>query len=227
MGGFNLEPVISDIENKIDTYLSLPLPQRYQVFFELARFSERPDVDWVRFAKIKQIAFEYLSQNAIRDLDTYYAGLSSNCVNERCHILANKVDIYVLLDNNAEIQKQLLHDIKQIYHDNNMNLSEAQSNLNIIKFYAQQVDKKVQLTAENISEINELLKEALQISYTIPWPLLGNLLVDIASASDFFNNPAMVRSILGRFNSLGLTKDNCDDYRQHSLECLSGKYLKQ
>ena len=227
MGGFNLDPVIWDIESDLSTYLSLPLPQKPRVFIALAHFAERPDVDRVRFAAIKQSVFEYLSQNAIHDLDTYYAGLSSNCVNERCHTLADKVDVYVLLENNPELQKQLLHDIKQIYHDNDLNLSEAQSNLNITKYYAQQVDKRVQLTAENISEINELLKEALQISYSIPWPLLGNLLVDIASASDFLNNPAMVHSILERFNSLGLTKDNCDDYRQHSLEYLSGKYSVQ
>ncbi|MCR5653803.1 MAG: hypothetical protein K6F88_08400, partial [Ruminococcus sp.] len=211
MGSFNLEPVISDIESDLSTYLDLPLPQKPRVFIALAQFAERPDVDRVRFSEIKKIVFRYLSQSAILDLDTYYAGLSSNCVNERCETLANKVDAYVMLDINAKLQYQLLHDIKQIYHDNDMNLSEAQSNLNIIKYYAQQVDKRVQLTAENISEINELLKEALQISYNIPWPLLGNLLVDIASASEFFNNPAMVRSILGRFNSLGLTKDNCDD----------------
>ena len=86
------------------------------------------------------------------------------------------------------------------------------------------MDWLIQLTSDDNCK---LLKEALQISYSIPWPLLGNLLVDIASASDFLNNPAMVHSILERFNSLGLTKDNCDDYRQHSLEYLSGKYSVQ
>ena len=227
MGSFNLEPVISDIEDEIDTYYILPLPQKPRVFIALAHFAERPDVDQERFAEIKQSIFEYLSQNAIQDLDMYYSRLSSNCVNERCETLANKVDVYVLLDNNVESQNQLLQDIKQIYHDNNMNLSEAQCNLNIIKHYAQQYNKGLQPTDENISEINELLTEALRISYNIPWPLLGNLLVDIASASEFFNNPVMVCSILKRFNSLGLTADNCDDYRRHSLECLSGKYSVQ
>lgn len=227
MGSFNLEPVISDIEDEIDTYFILPLPQKPRVFIALAHFAERPDVDQERFAEIKRSIFEYLSQNAIHDLDVYYSRLSSNCVNERCETLANKVDVYVFLDNNAELQNQLLHDIKQIYHDNDMNLSEAQSNLSIVKHYAQQNNKGVQLTAENICEINELLTEALRISYIIPWPLLGNLLVDIASASDFFNNPAMVCSILERFNNLGLTADNCDEYRQHSLEYLRGKYSNQ
>ena len=60
--------------------------------------------------------------------------------------------------------------------------------------------------------------------YSIPCPLLDNLLIDIAGAYGYFRIPDMVNSILDRFESLNLTKDNCADYRQHILDYLLLKY---
>ena len=223
-GGFDLEPTLSDIENDFSVYDKLPLPQKTHIFIDLARFSIRPDVDYERFERIRQDSFSYLGNKAINDIDKYYQNLSGNCVNERCAILENKVDVYSLLDINDNQQYQLLHDVKQIYHDNELMLSEARTNLNIVKHYANQCEKGKDLTDESIDDINRLMDEAIRLSYSIPWPLLGNLLIDIASAYDYFGVSDMVCSILKHFKSLNLTSDYCDDYRQHSLDYLLSKY---
>ena len=219
-GGFDLEPVITDIENDLKYYSKLPLPQRPRLFIALAHFTIRPDVDEDRLAYIKKAALDYLSQNAIRDLDAYYDTLSGSCVNERCDIIAKKAEVFVLLGLNDKEQYQLLHDIKEIYKDNGLRLPTAQSCLNIVKYYAQQSEKGRELNSDALSEINDLLNEAVSISYTVPWSYLGDLLVDIACAYDFFNDQARACSIMKRFDDMGLTPDNCDDYRQHALCCL-------
>lgn len=118
----------------------------------------------------------------------------------------------------------MLNDIKQIYHDNNLLLLEAQSNVNIVKHYAQQCEKGYLLTEKDINHINGLLNEALHFVNDIPWPYLGNLIIDIACAYEFFGRNDIVCILLNHFNELGLTEANCDNYRQHAFFDLKLKY---
>lgn len=223
-GGFDLELVISDVEKDLTFYPKLALPQRPRVYIALAFFLSRPDVNPDCYKSIKRKVWNYLADNAINDLDQYYNRLTTDCVKERCDILASKVDVYVHLGVKKEEQFRLLNNIKQIYHDNKLLLHEAQSNLNIVKYYAQQCEKGYVLTEKDINNINKLLSEAIHLADDIPWPYLGNLIIDIACAYDFFGRIDVVCIMLNHFKELGLTEANCDNYRQHALFDLKLKY---
>lgn len=224
-GGFDLEPVLSDVEKDILVYDNLKLPQKPWVYISLAHFIRLPQNGNKKYIeKISSKVFEYLNNNAIDDINSYYESLSSDCVYERCNSIGKKIDVYVLLGKNTNQQLSLLKDLKQIYKENNNLLKEAHANTEIVKFYAQQCQNGYILTSNDKKEINTYLNEAINLSYNIPWVYLGDLLINIACAYDFLQEDEKVRQIILRFNDLGLKTTHCNFYSQQSLKHLKEKY---
>ena len=223
-GRFDLDQLLTDIEKDLPRYSQLSMPQRVDVHLGLAHFIDLQSENLQRFDTIKSTIYQYLNGNALKDIDTYYNSLPSNCVNLRCHLIESKIDICVLMQKHANKQLELHRELRQLYEDSNLMLKKALANVGITKYYGQQCMQGYILTEDDKNEIALLLEEASNIAEHLPWIHLGNLLVEIASAYTFFQNKTMAKLTLQRFESLGLSEKNCDLYQQKQLEDLRLEY---
>lgn len=208
-GQFPLEPILSDVVNSFDSYFSLKMPMRFAVIWDLLQFIRVTKEQSKQIHPWEKRIKEYLEAHALNDLDDYQKQLPSYCVSERCRVLTWKVDVCALLEKDSEKQLQWLKEIQQIYDDHGMLLNSALNHTHIAKFYAQQMAFKGMPAEKARPEIRAESDRALKLSEQIPWPYLGNLLIEIASGYGFLNDWDQVRRVLKRFKDLGLTEKHC------------------
>lgn len=206
---FTLEPILSDVASNFDSYFSLKMPMRFAAIWDLVQFmrvkKERPKQTRSWEKRIK----EYLENRALNDLDEYQKQLPSYCVSQRCRVLTWKVDVCALLEKDSEKQLRWLKEIQQIYDNHGMLLNSAMNHTHIAKFYAQQMQFKGMPAEKALPAIRAESDCALKLSEQLPWPYLGNLLIEIASGYGFLNDWNQVRMVLKRFQNLGLTEKHC------------------
>lgn len=225
-GGFPLDCILSDVEGNFDTYFSLPMPMRFSVIWELVRLKGLTPAQYERTRHWERKVHDYLENQALCDLDDYQKKLPSHCVNQRCWVLISKVDVCAFLVRECKKQIQWLKELRQIYHDHGLLLNEALNDAHMAKFYAQQ-SALGEISAEDANkEIKVAMDQALEKSYQIPWPYLGNLLVEIACGYDFLEDWHQVEFVLDRFKQLGLTAEHCGyDQKMHLKHLEANLYL--
>ena len=117
---------------------------------------------------------------------------------------------------------QWLKELQQIYKDHGLALKEACNDAHMAKYYAQQLAFGEMPDDEAKYEIRAAVERAWEKSFQIPWPDLGNLLVEIACGYGFLKDWTQVRLVLKRFNDLGLTEEHCGhDQKMHIKHLLS------
>ncbi len=224
-GRFDTSRVVTDIESDLKEYDKLPLHYRIAYYSELLRIMYIPEITTVLSDFIINKVNDYIKNNALDDLDEYYSQLSGSSIGERCDVLLKKIDIYYYLNINEKEQLQLLKDIRQICSDNSMLLLQANTDTNIAKYYARLCEKGYNITDKELSYISELLNEAEKISEDLPWVYLNELLVNLASAYNYFKAPQKVISTLIRFDNLGLSIENCDESLKITYSLLKAQYF--
>lgn len=208
-GHLPLEPILTDVKHSFDSYFSLKMPMRFVVIWNLVQFLR---VTRERFEQIdswKNRLKQYLENYALNDLDDYQKQLPSYCVSERCRVLTWKVDVCALLEKESAKQLQWLKEIQQIYSDHGLLLNSALNHTHIAKFYAQQTAFNGMPAKIAYPAIRAEADCALELSEKIPWPYLGNLLIEIASGYGFINDLNKVSLVLKRFADLGLSEKHC------------------
>lgn len=217
-GGFPLASIFPDVEANFDSYFSLPMPMRFSVIWELVRLKGLTPAQYEKTRHWEKKVHDYLENQAVNDLDDYQKKLPSHCVNQRCWVLLSKVDVCAFLNKDSKKQIQWLKELQQIYHDHGLLLNEALNDAHMAKYYAQQLALG-EISAENgYAAIREAMEQALEKSYHIPWPYLGNLLIEIACGYDFVQDWNQVKSVLDRFKQMGLTSEHCGyDQQMHLM----------
>lgn len=224
VGGFELEPLLSDVKNDMELYREFEMPQRADVYIALGYFVQLPHKDFHRLVPIRNEVERYLSEFAISDLRTYYNTLQTNCVYQRCHILESMIDVCALLRTRGNDQLQWIEDVIQIYKDNGLILRQAQKYVDKVKCYAQQYEGRCDPPEEIKYELDELLEKALVLSERVPWPYLGNLLTDIACAYSYLKDTEKVIHTVKRFDDLGLKEEYSEYHRYQAMNCLRNEY---
>lgn len=219
-GNFPLEPILSDVEVNFDSYFSLPMPMRFSVIWDLVHLKGLTQQQYERTCHWEKKMQEYLENQALRDLDDYQQKLPSSCVNQRCWVLISKVDVYAFLEKDGRRQLQWLNELQQIYKDHGLLQKEAYNDAHMAKFYAQQVAFGEMLVEDANREVRAAMDRALEKSNQIPWPYLGDLLVEIACGYAFLKGWDQVQLILERFENLGLTAEHCGYDQQMELKLL-------
>ena len=221
-GHFPLEPIFADVETNFDSYFSLPMPMRYAVIWDLIHLTGLSKEQFERTRPWVEQMLDYLENQALDDLDDYQKKLPSSCVGQRCWVLISKVDVYALLGKDGKQQLQWLKELQQIYKDHGLALKEACNDAHMAKYYAQQLAFGEMPDDEAKYEIRAAVERAWEKSFQIPWPDLGNLLVEIACGYGFLKDWTQVRLVLKRFNDLGLTEEHCGhDQKMHIKHLLS------
>lgn len=208
-GHLPLEPILTDVKHSFDSYFSLKMPMRFAVIWNLVQFLRATREQFEQIDSWKNRLKQYLENNALNDLDDYQKQLPSYCVSERCRVLTWKVDVCALLEKESTKQLQWLKEIQQIYSDHGLLLNSALNHTHIAKFYAQQMAFNGMPAEIACPEIRAESDRALELSEKIPWPYLGNLLIEIASGYGLINDLNKVRLVLKRFANLGLSEKHC------------------
>ena len=204
-----LEPIFSDVNRSFKSYFSLKMPMRFAILWDLVQFLRVTEEQSDQIDYWRRSVREYLENKALNDLDDYQKLLPSYCVSERCRVLTWKVDVCAFLEKESTKQLQWLKEIQQIYRDHRLLLNSALNHTHLAKYYAQQMAFNGMSPEIACPEIRAESDCAFELSKKIPWPYLGNLLIQIASGYAFLNDWNQVRMVLQCFEDLGLSEKHC------------------
>ena len=215
--GFVLSQILPDIEAHFEEYFLLPMPYRIQVLNMLAYNIGLSDYPIADVHQWKERIDTYFKEYAISELDEFLHQIPSACVNQRCWVLLNKVDISVRIGGNKQQQLKWLNEVLQICRDHNLLWKEAQTLMQIAKNYAQQSEMGNLPLETADQQMRPMLEQALHLTERLPWTSLPELLLDIACGYGFLHDWDRVKHILNRFDNLGFKETHCTIYQQMDL----------
>lgn len=215
--GFVLSQILPDIEAHFEEYFLLPMPYRIQVLNMLAYNIGLSDYPIADVHQWKERIDTYFKEYAISELDEFLHQIPSACVNQRCWVLLNKVDISVRIGGNKQQQLKWLNEVLQICRDHNLLWKEAQTLMQTAKNYAQQSEMGNLPLETADQQMRPMLEQALHLTERLPWTSLPELLLDIACGYGFLHDWDRVKHILNRFDNLGFKETHCTIYQQMDL----------
>lgn len=215
--GFVLCQILPDIESHFEEYFLLPMPYRIRVLNMLAYSEGLSDYPIANVQGWKERIDAYFRKYAISELDGFLHQIPSACVNQRCWVLLNKVDISVRIGDSKQQQLSWLNEVLQICRDHNLLWKEAETLTQIAKNYAQQAEMG-SLPIEAAGQyMRPLLEKALHLTERLPWTSLPELLLNIACGYGFLQDWEQVKYTLDRFDKLGFKEAHCTVYQQMDL----------
>lgn len=193
------------------------MPYRIQVLNMLAYNIGLSDYPIADVHQWKERIDTYFKEYAISELDEFLHQIPSACVNQRCWVLLNKVDISVRIGGNKQQQLKWLNEVLQICRDHNLLWKEAQTLMQTAKNYAQQSEMGNLPLETADQQMRPMLEQALHLTERLPWTSLPELLLDIACGYGFLHDWDRVKHILNRFDNLGFKETHCTIYQQMDL----------
>ncbi len=217
-GDYDATIVLNDIAQHFDAYFSLPLPSRFIVLQGLTR----PQHLTIEQAKLYELwtpkLVNYAKNFAAKDLEEYERTLPTDCVNERCWVIHQRIDFLRRSGPQYDGQQvlQWLQEIAQIYRDHNQAFHEIETEVTILRQFDEMIYLKQLLPdADTLGRMRDTLSDACKKSELLPAATLGGLLIDLAYFSHKLGANRQAIESLTRFYSSNLSsQDLSQEYRQ-------------
>lgn len=180
---FDADVVLQDIADHFDQYFSLPLPARFIVLQGLTCPRRLTAVQEAWYAAWTPRLVTYGREQAEKDLDTYEADLSTDCVNERCWVIGQRID-FLRRSNPQYDGKQVLqwlNECLQIYRDCGQVYHEIETQVMLVKQYEEMVTLgQLQANEETAEQMRRIVAEAMQKAHQLPVMTVGAMFIDLA-----------------------------------------------
>jgi hypothetical protein len=165
------------------------------------------------------------------DLDEYERTLPSDCVNERCWVILQRVDFTRRSNINYNGQQVLnwMQEIVNIYRDRGQLSKEVEAEINIVKQYEEMIHlHQLKQDMETLSKMNEVLTDAYSKADRLPAMILGPLLIELAYLSTFstvLKNPSQAKKAWDRFCGSGQSVNHFSKEVQEKADRLRRMFM--
>lgn len=204
-GKHDVSEVLGDVAQHFDSYFTLPLPARFIALQDLTCPAVLAPEQVVLYERWTPRLVEYAQNQAMADLNHYERGLPSDCVNERCWVILQRVD-FTRRGNAQYDGQQVLHwmrEVVQIYRDHGQLLQEVEAEVHIVKQYDEMIrlDQLAPNTA-TLDQMRKVVADAYIKSKQLPALIVSGLLIDLAYFSAKLSEPAQAVEAFNRFRSV-------------------------
>ena len=182
-GNFDATAVLNDVAQHFESYFTLPLPARIIVLQGLTRPARLNAEQAALYQAWTPRLIDYARYQAPRDMDQYERQLSTDCVNERCWLLHQRIDFLRRSDEHYDGRQvlQWLQEMAQIYRDCNQAFHEIEVELAILKQYEEMFFlHQLPPDAALFSKMNALLADAYAKAKRLPAATVGGYWIDLA-----------------------------------------------
>lgn len=201
-GKYDASEVLEDVAQHFDSYFNLPLPARFIALQDLTRPVILTPEQAVLYERWTPRLVEYAQKHALADLNQYERSLPSDCVNERCWVIMQRVDFTRRGNAQYDGQQvlQWMWEVVQIYRDHGHLFKELETEIHIVKQY----DEMIRLgrlvpDAATLDQMREVVADVYIKSKQLPTLAVGGLLIDLAFFSVKLNEPSQAKEVLNRF----------------------------
>ncbi len=220
-GGYDPGPVLEDVERHFDTYFSLPLPARFIVLQSLPRLDNLTPEQEELYEKWTPRLIEYAEERAMADLALYEKQLSSDCVNERCWVMLQRIDFLrrgtMYYDGRKVLQ--WMEEIKRIHQESGQLSAEMTAELQIVKQYHEMILlQQLEADQETFGHMREYLADAYKKAKQLPTLLICADLIDIAYFGLILEEVDLAREAIDRFRNAKQSPRHFSSEVQHNLE---------
>jgi hypothetical protein len=204
-GGYDINEVLDDVKQHFDSYFDLPLPARFIALQDLScPFTLSPEQAQL-YAQWTPKLVEYAQKQAMDDLDEYERGLSSDCVNERCWVILQRIDFTRRSNQQYDSQQvsQWMQELILIYNDHGQLLKVVETETYMLRQF-EEIFKMQPLVLDvaTLDQLRQAVKDAYAKSMQLPAATVGALLIDLAYFSAQLGETALAQDSLERFRSL-------------------------
>lgn len=182
-GSFDAGDVLRDIAGHFDDYFKMPLPGRFTVLQGMTRPVELTDEQAAWYEAWTPRLVNYAQNQALKDLDQYERSLPTDCVNERCWVLQQRIDFTrrggAQYDGQRVLQWQ--REIIRIYQNNNQAFREVEAELVLVKQYDEMIGLgQLQPEADTLGQMHGIVADAFTKAKRLPPMTVGGLFIDLA-----------------------------------------------
>ena len=204
-GKYDASEVLTDINQHFESYFTLPVPARFIALQDLTCPVDLSPEQVAMYDRWTPRLVEYAQKQAMDDLDEYEQSLTSDCVNERCWVILQRIDFTRRGSMHYDGQQvlQWMRELIQIYRDHGQFLKEIEAEVHMLKQFDEMIGLR-QLTpdAATLNQMRNLVNDAYTKAQQIPAITVGALLVDIAHFSAKLGNSTQAQESLDRFRRL-------------------------
>lgn len=203
-GKYDASEILRDVAQHFDSYFNLPLPARFIALQDLTCPAVLTSEQAILYEKWTPRLAKYAQNQAMTDLNQYEQSLSSDCVNERCWVILQRVD-FTRRGNAQYDGQQVLRwmwEVVQLYQDHGQLFKEVETEIHIVKQYDEMIGLgQLAPDTATLDQMRKVVAEAYKKSKQLPALTIGGLLIDLAYFSAKLGEPAQAVEALNRFRS--------------------------
>lgn len=216
-GGFPVDLVIEDIKRHFNLYFQMPMPARINAIQDFTCPRDPTPEQAELFNQWVQKLVDYASGQALIDLEAYEKSLPTDCFNERCWALGQRVDLIRRSEAvyDGELVLRLMGDIVQIYERSGQLLKKIEAENNLLNEYDALIHFGQKTPDEaTLNQMKDIVNTACRESQQIPDHVAGASLLDIAHFSAKLGLMEQAKETFYRFQRTQISPMQFSDRQQ-------------